>query len=60
MRTQLSRWELFDIKADPGELNDLSEDNKEKLAELLSDWQDYVTEVGVLGEAPEYGTLVVE
>lgn len=54
------RWELFDIKADPGELNDLSEDNKEKLAELLSDWQDYVTEVGVLGEAPEYGTLVVE
>ncbi|THY05058.1 alkaline phosphatase-like protein [Aureobasidium pullulans] len=54
------KWELFDLKADPGELNDISEDNKEKLAELLSDWQEYVAEVGVVGQAPEYGTLVLD
>lgn len=54
------KWELFDLKADPGELNDLAESNQEKLAELLNDWQDYVDEVGMLGQAPEYGVLVLE
>jgi hypothetical protein len=46
--------------ADPGELDDLSETEPRKLVELLRDWQDYVTEVGVLGQAPEYGLLKIE
>jgi arylsulfatase A-like enzyme len=54
------RWELFDLVADPGELDDLSETEPRKLVELLRDWQDYVTEVGVLGQAPEYGLLKIE
>jgi arylsulfatase A-like enzyme len=54
------RWELFDLVADPGELEDLSQVEPGKLEELLRDWQDYVTEVGVLGQAPEYGVLKIE
>jgi arylsulfatase A-like enzyme len=54
------RWELFDLVADPGELEDLSQVEPGKLEELLRDWQDYVTEVGVLGQAPEYGVLEIE
>jgi hypothetical protein len=51
---------LFDLSADPGELNDLGQSEPKKLEELLVDWQDYVTEVGVLGQAPEYGILKIE
>jgi arylsulfatase A-like enzyme len=54
------RWELFDLRADPGELNDLSQSEPKKLEELLVEWQDYATEVGVLGQAPEYGILNIE
>lgn len=54
------KWELFDLEQDPGETKDLAEANREKLRELLIDWQAYVTEVGVQGVAPEYGTLVVD
>jgi arylsulfatase A-like enzyme len=54
------RWELFDLTNDPGELNDLSQSEPKKLEELLVDWQNYVTEVGVLGQAPEYGILKIE
>lgn len=53
------KWELFDLKADPGETKDLGESHKETLRELLVAWQQYVSEVGVLGTAPEYGTITV-
>jgi len=35
-------WELFNIKNDPGEIYDLSEQNPEKKAELLQKWEEYV------------------
>ena len=41
-------------------MNDLSGSEPKKLEELLVDWQDCVTEVGVLGQAPEYGILKIE
>jgi len=41
-------WELFNIKDDPGERNDLSADNPEKRAELIAHWQSYAVENGVI------------
>lgn len=54
------KWELFDLERDPGETNDLADTSRDKLKDLLISWQEYVTEVGVQGVAPEYGTLVVD
>ncbi len=41
-------WELFNLKDDPGETNDLSAEQPEKLAELISGWEQYVQENGVI------------
>lgn len=54
------KWQLYDLKRDPGETVDLGGLEVEKLRELLEAWEGYVVEVGVQGEAPQYGTLVVE
>ena len=35
------RWALYDLAHDPGETNDLSTQNLQKLKELLSLWDDY-------------------
>ena len=41
-------WELFNISDDPGETNDLSGENSEKLAELIVAWEKYVVDNGVI------------
>ena len=41
-------WELFNIKEDPAELRDLSDDNPQKLEELVGQWEQYKEENGVL------------
>ena len=53
-------WQLYDLDADPGETDDLGTREPEKLKELLAHWEGYVKEVGVVGEAPQYGVLKVE
>ena len=53
-------WELFDLDEDPGETQSLADVEREKLKELLKAWNEYVGEVGVAREPPEYGTLVVD
>ena len=53
-------WELFDLEADPGETKDLSKIEKETFVELLKEWDRYVSETGVIGIPPEYGTLRVD
>ncbi|PNS17125.1 1,3-beta-glucan synthase component FKS1 [Sphaceloma murrayae] len=53
-------WQLFDLTADPGETKDLAVERRDKLKELLEAWADYMKECGVVGNAPEYGTLVVD
>ena len=45
-------WELFNIKNDPGERNDLSTQNLTKLSELIADWETYALENGVI--TPEW------
>lgn len=42
------KWQLFDIKSDPGEIHDLSESLPDKLEELLNHWTDYVAETGLV------------
>ena len=34
-----AKWELYDMKKDPNELNDLAENNSEKVEQLAQLWQ---------------------
>jgi len=47
-------WQLFNLKQDPGETNDLSATHPEKRAELLVHWDQYVKDNGVIdtGDGP--------
>jgi arylsulfatase len=40
-------WQLYDLSADPGEVNDLASTEPERLAGLIDDWHRYVEETGV-------------
>lgn len=51
------RWELFDIERDPGETNDISQENPKEFEELLALWAQYKEEVGVVGLAGELGDV---
>ncbi|KAF4465227.1 Arylsulfatase [Fusarium albosuccineum] len=48
------RWELFNIREDPGEVDDLSEKHPQLLQEMLELWEEYKKDVGVVGLAGEY------
>jgi arylsulfatase A-like enzyme len=41
-------WQLYDITADPGETQDLSKQYPDVLNELVSDWERYAEENGVI------------
>ena len=41
-------WELFNVRNDPGELKDLSDENPEKRKEMIALWEQYTEENGVL------------
>jgi arylsulfatase A-like enzyme len=47
----VSRWQLYDLSGDRGEVFDLAESHAEKLSELLTLWDRYRDETGVLEEA---------
>jgi arylsulfatase len=53
-------WQLYDLSKDLGETEDLSARHPDKLQELLQHWDEYVEEVGVAGQAPQYGVLKVD
>lgn len=42
------RWQLFNLRVDPGETDDLAERDPAKLQELIRDFQDYATDNGVI------------
>jgi arylsulfatase A-like enzyme len=52
------KWELFNIKQDPGETQDLSQAEPQLFRELLSLWEQYRQEVGVVGLAGEYAQVI--
>lgn len=41
-------WELFNLRHDPAESHDLSDEKPEKLSELVSAWEKYSKDVGVV------------
>jgi len=43
-------WQLYDLSADPGEIDDLAAAHPEKLAELIELWDRYVEDNGVIVE----------
>lgn len=43
-----AKWELFNMKTDPGETTDLSSNNPELLKKIVTGWKQYADEVGVL------------
>jgi len=43
-----SEWELFNLKQDPAELNDLSKQHPDKLKEMIELWEQYKRENRVL------------
>jgi len=47
------RWELFDLKRDPGEVHDLAAEQPERLERMVRMWDRYVLETGVIPLAPE-------
>lgn len=53
-------WQLYDLDRDPGETEDLAQREPEMLRELMGHWDEYVKEVGVVGEAPKYGVSKVD
>lgn len=46
-------WELFDLSKDPAEIQDLSAEQPDKLAEMVTLWEQYKEENGVLDIVPE-------
>ena len=43
-----SEWELFDLKQDPAEMNDLSKQHPDKLKEMITRWEQYKIDNKVL------------
>jgi arylsulfatase len=42
------KWQLFDLKNDPSELYDVSQENPDKMQEMLQAWEAYANENGVI------------
>jgi arylsulfatase len=43
-----SEWQLYNLKDDPGEINDLAAKYPDKLTELIGLWENYAEETGVV------------
>jgi len=43
-----SDWQLFDLATDPGESSDLSKQQPAVTQQLISAWEEYAKEVGVV------------
>ena len=52
------RWQLYDLGADKGEIEDLADKEPERLKELLKLWDQYVLETGVVTLCPDQGRFV--
>ena len=41
-------WELFDVKQDPAEMNDLSDQQPDRRKSMIAAWEQYKKDNGVL------------
>lgn len=48
------RWELYHMKDDPGEINDLAEEHPDVLERLVSHWEVYYAETGMFDPGHEF------
>lgn len=55
-----SAWQLYDLSEDLGETDDLAQKMPEKLEELLTCWEKYCEETGVVPLQPELGARFYE
>jgi arylsulfatase len=49
------KWQLYNLRADPGEVHDLAEQEPERLEKMMKMWDQYVLETGVVPLAPALG-----
>lgn len=52
-------WELFNVKEDPGETKNLREVEPAMFQEMMKLWEEYKKDVGVVGVAGEYPTVML-
>ncbi|KAF2483066.1 putative arylsulfatase [Neohortaea acidophila] len=57
-RAGRSKWELFDLDKDPGEIHDLCDQHPDIMKELLKLWDQYVVETGVIPLNPALGEYI--
>ncbi|KAL2672210.1 hypothetical protein Neosp_012911 [[Neocosmospora] mangrovei] len=53
------KWELFNVKEDPGEIKDLREAEPERFDKMMKLWEEYKKDVGVIGVAGEYPEAIL-
>lgn len=49
------KWQLYNLKKDPGEVHDLADQQPERRDKMLKMWDQYVLETGVIPLAPALG-----
>ncbi|KAF4547960.1 Sulfatase-like protein 3 [Elsinoe fawcettii] len=49
------KWQLYNLKSDPGEIHDLADQQPERLQQMIKLWDRYVLETGVIPLAPALG-----
>lgn len=49
------KWQLYNLRSDPGEIHDLAEQESDRMNVLMKLWDQYVLETGVVPLAPELG-----
>ena len=50
-------WQLYNLKADPSELHDLSEQESELLAQLIANYDEYRERVGIIDVPADFDPL---
>ena len=52
------RWQLYNLREDPGEIHDLAEKDPDRLNQLLKLWDQYVLETGVIPLNEDLGKFI--
>ncbi len=52
-------WKLYNIKEDPSELHDLSEQEPELLAELVANYAEYGESLGIIDMPADFDPLAM-
>jgi hypothetical protein len=52
------KWQLYNLRSDPGEVHDLADKDPERLERMIKMWDQYVLETGVIPLAPALGNWI--